>query len=367
MSTDIFIKSFTHLTGRPKADQALQMLQKVASMVKPIMRTHKWVLPTLAEFFPDQSNLLVSPECVHILFNTHSCLQDVNMGQKILLRLRPAYSPGSFLDIHDVVQTMLHELTHNVHGPHDDKFYKFLSGLQDEYEKLVRTGYAGEGFFSKGHRLGGDASCGVPLHMSRAKALEAAEKRRHAAQVLGGGGRRVGTNSSGTRSGKSLRELAAMAAEQRARDEKACGLGTHAEQEAEKAAKESVVIDLTGYDYDEDSDPEVIIVEDSREKKPGSSKKPVPTRNKPSSSSLARTGESSNTAKRRPAKSHASVVSDQWSCTVCTLLNAPMVLQCDACLTPRPSDGWTCLTCGQGGMAHDSWMCTFCGQVKTYS
>lgn len=58
MSTDILIKSFTHLTGRPKADQAMQMLRKVASMVKPIMRTHQWILPTLAEFFPDQSNLL---------------------------------------------------------------------------------------------------------------------------------------------------------------------------------------------------------------------------------------------------------------------------------------------------------------------
>ncbi|KAK0208675.1 WLM domain-containing protein [Desarmillaria ectypa] len=312
MSTDIFIKSFTHLTGRPKADQALQMLRKVASMVKPIMRTHKWVLPTLAEFFPDQSNLLG---------------MNVNMGQNILLRLRPAYSPESFLNVEEVIQTMLHELTHNVHGSHDDKFYKFLSGLQDEYEQLVRTGYAGEGFFSKGYRLGGNASRSVPLHMSRAKALEAAEKRRRAAQVLGGGGRRVGTGSSGTRNGKSLRELAAMAAEQRARDEKACGLGARAEQEAEKAAKESVVIDLTGDDYDEDLDPEAVIVEDSREKKPGPSKKPILMRNKPSSSSLARAGESSNTTKRRLTKSQASVVSDQWSCTVLMVGHALHVVE----------------------------------------
>lgn len=328
------------------------MLRKVASMVKPIMRQHQWLLPTLAEFFPDQSNLLG---------------MNVNMGQKILLRLRPAYSPDSFLDIDQVVQTMLHELTHNVHGPHDDKFYKFLSGLQDEYEQLVRTGYAGEGFFSKGHRLGGNASHSVPQHMSRAKALEAAEKRRRAAQVLGGGGRRVGTGSSSTRNGRSLRELAARAAELRARDEKACGLGTHAEQEAEKAAKESVVIDLTGDNYEEDSDPEVIIVEDSRDQKPGLSKKPVPAQTRPSSANLARTGGSSSIAKHRSADSQASASSDQWSCAVCTLLNAPMVLQCDACLTTRPGNGWTCLVCGQGGIAHDFWMCSSCGQVKTHS
>ncbi|KAK0505764.1 WLM domain-containing protein [Armillaria luteobubalina] len=344
MSTDILIKSFTHLTGRPKADQAMQMLRKVASMVKPIMRTHQWILPTLAEFFPDQSNLLG---------------MNVNMGQKILLRLRPAYSPESFLDIEEVVQTMLHELTHNIHGPHDDQFYKFLSGLQDEYEQLVRTGYAGEGFFSKGHRLGGDVSHNVPQYMSRAKALEAAEKRRQASQVLGGGGRRVGTSSSGMRSGKSLRELAALAAEQRAHDEKACGLGTRAELEAEKAAKESVVIDLTGDDYDKGWDPAVIIVSDSREA--GPSERPIPTRNRPSSSSPR---ESSSSVVHR---STGFTKSDQWSCAVCTLLNAPMALQCDACLTPRPSDGWACLACGQGGMAHDLWMCSFCGQIKTHS
>lgn len=58
MSTDIWVKSFTHLKGRSKADEALSMLKKIASMVKPIMRSHKWVLPALAEFFPDQTNLL---------------------------------------------------------------------------------------------------------------------------------------------------------------------------------------------------------------------------------------------------------------------------------------------------------------------
>lgn len=56
--TETFIKSFTHLKDMPKADRALTMLQRVASLVKPIMRKHGWVLPTLAEFFPDSPNLV---------------------------------------------------------------------------------------------------------------------------------------------------------------------------------------------------------------------------------------------------------------------------------------------------------------------
>lgn len=53
-----FVKSFTHLKDRPNADRALSMLQRIASLVKPIMRKHSWVLPVLSEFFPDSSNLL---------------------------------------------------------------------------------------------------------------------------------------------------------------------------------------------------------------------------------------------------------------------------------------------------------------------
>jgi hypothetical protein len=53
-----FIQSFTHLKDRPKSDRALPMLQRIASLVKPIMRKHGWNLPVLAEFFPESPNLL---------------------------------------------------------------------------------------------------------------------------------------------------------------------------------------------------------------------------------------------------------------------------------------------------------------------
>lgn len=41
--------------------------------------------------------------------------------------------PGSeaFIDYDFIVGTMLHELCHNVHGPHDAKFYKLLDTISE--------------------------------------------------------------------------------------------------------------------------------------------------------------------------------------------------------------------------------------------
>ncbi|KAF4611976.1 hypothetical protein D9613_004122 [Agrocybe pediades] len=277
---DIFVQSYTHLKDKPNAERALHTLQRVASLVKPIMRKRNWVLPELAEFFPDNPNLLGL---------------NVNMGQKILVRLRPAHSPGSFLPEEDVVGTMLHELTHNVHGPHDDKFYKYLSGLQEEYDALQRSGYAGEGFFSEGKRLGTNVSHNVPPPIARLKALEAAEKRKSTSRVLGSGGRLGGL---GRTAGLSPRELAARAAEQRIRDEKSCASGTDALREADKAAKASnsvktTVIDLTldddtpANDHGSGSDSDVVIVEDLH---PVKVKNPAAGTSKVASSSKIKAG-----------------------------------------------------------------------------
>jgi hypothetical protein len=94
-----------------------------------------------------------------------------------------------------------------VHGPHDNTFYSFLSKLEEEYYELKRTGYAGEGFFSPGKRLGGDTGVDVPPHIARVKALEAAEKRRQLEEIMKGGGR-LGGGVPGDRA-LTPRELAA--------------------------------------------------------------------------------------------------------------------------------------------------------------
>ncbi|KAF9011078.1 WLM domain-containing protein [Cyathus striatus] len=345
--SDIFIQSFTHLNDRPHAERALHILKRIASLVKPIMRKRNWVLPVLSEFFPDSPNLL-----------------DVNSGQKILVRLRPPHAPDTFLSEEDVLQTMLHELTHNVHGPHDEKFYKYLAGLQEEYDALRRSGYAGEGFYSEGKRLGTNVSHNLPLHMAKLKMLEAAEKRKQTSRVSGSSGRLGGAWTNG----KNLtpREAAAQAAERRARDEKMCGSGQIVQQEAAKAAKESVEskvdIDLTL----EDSDDDVIIVDNSLSNI-GSSKVSIPH----SSGNLPRNRSINNVVKAVSHRSSAtSLPRGEWSCPQCTLINIPTALQCDVCMMTRPTDrsaGWDCLACGKMGMPNDFWTCSLCGTVKTNS
>ncbi|KAF9270762.1 WLM-domain-containing protein [Marasmius fiardii PR-910] len=337
-----FIKSFSHLKNLKNPENALHMLKRIASLVKPIMKKHDWVLPCLAEFYPDEQNLL-----------------DVGGGEKILLRLRPPHDADRFLELDEVVQTMLHELTHNVHGPHDDKFYKYLSGLQDEYDALISSGYSGEGFYGKGQRVGVNVSHNLPPHLARAKALEAAERRKLQDQVMGGGGRRLGGGSQSNQN-LSPRELAARAADRRARDDKACGQGDIAKQEAEKASKNSVqndVIDLTL----SDSDDEVQITV----------AKPSTASKRPGSGHPTGGGGSSQKKSRVVVPNIKPSSQTGWDCPACTLENRASASQCDACLSPRPvkqtTAGWTCSVCTESGISNDFWSCTFCGTIKASS
>ncbi|KAF7791605.1 hypothetical protein EIP86_002622 [Pleurotus ostreatoroseus] len=343
----------------------------------------------------------------------------MNGGQKIFLRLRPAHAPDTFLDEEDVTSTMLHELTHNVHGPHDDKFYKLLSELEDEYEALKRSGYSGEGFHTKGRRLGENVSHNLPAHIARQRALDAAEKRRRIAGIVGGSRRLGGVVP---KRNLSPRELAAavgpsgthsdfvvsfnpfeQAAERRARDEKSCASGETAQREAANAAQESIqdeVIDLTA-----DSDSEVIILDESLPSgevvkvaatihKPMGKQAAAKQQAKRSTSSLSARSERSRSKARKarlstppPSGTVSPVVSrgsplpmsdNQWRCPRCTLLNEPRTLQCQACLLIRPEEAapapkvadtasWACLQCGETGMDHQFWSCRFCGAVKTES
>jgi len=316
------------------------------------------------------------------------------MGQKILLRLRPAWAPDTFYPEEDIVHTMLHELTHNVHGPHDQTFYNFLSRLEEEYYELKRSGYAGEGFFSHGRRLGaGRVPQSVPalIAQQRALELEAAERRRRT-NTLPGPVRLGGGNLASL--GLTPRELAILAADMRAADEKKCVSGTLAQEEADKAARDSHHSDANDLTGDFDFSENLIHFDDgpSGSQRPqasppapqASSHRKQPLRSQSESAATQRTtppGVNVSTKPRAPPVNNASKppAGSTWTCSACTLINQPFALQCDACLTTRPPQtlaqvrepaapvGWTCGVCGEQGMEHQFWTCRFCGSVKTES
>jgi hypothetical protein len=57
MAIDQPVAAFTHLKDKPRPEAALALLQRVASLVKPIMKKHSWKLPVLAEIYPNDRAL----------------------------------------------------------------------------------------------------------------------------------------------------------------------------------------------------------------------------------------------------------------------------------------------------------------------
>ena len=58
---DPLVSSFVHLKEKPREADALKTLQRVASLVKPLMRQRGWRVGALVEFFPPEANLLGEP------------------------------------------------------------------------------------------------------------------------------------------------------------------------------------------------------------------------------------------------------------------------------------------------------------------
>jgi len=298
---------------------------------------------------------------------------NVNRGHKILVRLRYAGDKNQFLPLEQVTDTMLHELSHIVHGPHDSKFHALWNQLRDEYEGLVMKGYSGEGFLSEGHRLGGRR---LPPHEARRLARAAAERR----QTLGkNSGQRLG--GSAPRPGEDIRRVIVGAVERRNNTLKGCGEDTLTQQEIQQISETAT---RNGFrtQAEEDAANEAAIaqalwemVQEDEQRKygndyiPPSAEHPegnggwselsqITEKSTPGSTSRNSNGSSSRTASHQPppvpvqtrppptvpppvpAKSRprSPEVSEGWTCSICTLHNPATYLMCDACGTERPED-----------------------------
>lgn len=119
-----------------------------------------------------------------------------------------------------ITDTLLHELSHIVWGPHDHNFHNLWNELRDEHQSLLAKGYTGEGFLSQGRTLGGKR---IPLDEMRRQARIAAEKRK-ASTNQNAGGRRLGGGQSSR--GIDMRKVIADAATRRTSITDGCASGS---------------------------------------------------------------------------------------------------------------------------------------------
>lgn len=90
----------------------------------------------------------------------------------INVRLRYHHSPNAFYPYEDILGTMLHEIAHNVRGPHDAKFYSILDELTKECEELMAKGVSGTGIGFDGPSMGRlGAHSWIPTHNPAPEAL----------------------------------------------------------------------------------------------------------------------------------------------------------------------------------------------------
>lgn len=347
---DPLVGQFEHLSDKRRASEALHMLKKIASLVKPIMRQRGWRVGTLREFYPSERALLGL---------------NVNHGEIIQLRLREPYDENQFMAFHMVVDTMLHELCHIVHGPHNEHFHALWARLREEHEALTRKGYTGEGFLGQGNKLGGQR---VPMSEVRRRARAAAEQRairnKNSGMKLGG---------QGIMRGQDVRDVIARAAEQRIRINRGCASGTQQGEEIAQG-KASIGGEVTRTRADQEDENEAawiqamieLVREDdsaafgqdhmspqaatSSTSESGNAGQLDPKRLRQEQQEIERSLKRPNPASTirnsatqtpqpftKPTPKPTPPPAPQtWTCEICTLINPIEHLMCGACETERP-------------------------------
>ncbi|KAK4510056.1 Na+/H+ antiporter [Mucor velutinosus] len=317
------VKEYKALVRKPRHDEALQLLKRLASQVKPVLLKHNWTIKNLVEFFPTNPNLLG---------------MNTNRGWKVNLRLRPHYDETQFLEYEDILGTLLHEMAHIVRGPHDEHFYKLLDELKQETELLMASGYRGDGFFSDGHLLGFQS---VPRYMSSGIAAKAAEKRLQTSKImLPTGGIRLGGGSS-TIKHMTPAQAAARAAQKRQLDKVWCG-GSVVEQDSSSEG------DASSAPVTPPAVPSSPSDNVTRKRKLSS--------NIPAEMDTRSKKQSLETSVIDLTTTTTTIEKDGWACTTCTFINGPITLACQICFTERPHDDDATVV----DVSDDFWSCPQC-------
>ncbi|KAJ9648565.1 hypothetical protein H2199_001420 [Coniosporium tulheliwenetii] len=364
---DAHFDAYEHLAYLPRANEALHTLRKAASIVKPIMRMRGWKVGTLSEFFPEEPALMGL---------------NVNQTQRILLRLRHPGDASQFMPFEQVVDTLLHELSHIVRGPHDAIFHKLWNELRDEYQTLIARGYTGEGFWGMERSSAADESrsrrCSVKLAPQRrnvepsARALanvsEEVTRRNQMATTSCGAGTKEGDRAAEQARRNGFRTKAEEDDANNLAISKA--LSELMEQEEERKLDEAELYKGDGSDglsWNPKSGLQLDGPATPRQPKPTS--QPAPKRSAPATATgpaqprpvrngrpvsrlvaednARRSGERSSIPSSRPPapqyQANAESVSNSgmWACPVCTFENARDLPFCEMCETHRPPSSAT--------------------------
>ncbi|KNA13933.1 hypothetical protein SOVF_112060 [Spinacia oleracea] len=288
-------------------NEARKILENVATQVLPIMRNRKLKVRTLSEFSPSNPS--------HMGLN-------IDGGAEIKIRLRRPEKQWDFFPDEEIIDTMLHELCHNKHGPHNADFYKLLDELKQEYEELMAKGVKGIGMeLDLSEKPMGGSSQPGPLPFLHQKALKPAERRANRGTLLPSGTGNTGGDSS--KANLNPVQAAAIVAERRRRDELWCGtksLETHGQETSNNASSS------------------------------------MESRN-PISSTLQSRNPISSLQSRNIISSLQSLPQSQetWQCSVCTLINEQLALACEACETPRIKEE---------SPSFSTWSCKFCTLIN---
>lgn len=210
------------LQKQDASDKALELLHEVATLVSPVMHHYGFKVGLLCEMYPKNQGLLGL---------------NVNHGQKVCLRLRSPTDPKWFLDTKEIVETMLHELTHNVFGPHDNSFYKKLDELRDKYME----------FQAKRSPYGNNFSA-PPIKLKQPQTKE------YTTRVAKVGSNKISVLTKSLSNSK-MRDLLLRAAERRLKDAKLCAQTAHDISESVPHDDELSIIDVVSLDSDTENDP----------------------------------------------------------------------------------------------------------------
>lgn len=116
----------------PSPYNAEKLLRKLSidPGILEIMSTQKFRVLTLCELDPEDAD-----EEQAAKGEADKCLLgwNRNFGERIALRLRTD-DFQSFRKYDSIVNTLIHELTHNVHGPHDANFWSLFNSLKQIYQ-----------------------------------------------------------------------------------------------------------------------------------------------------------------------------------------------------------------------------------------